>query len=410
MNDPYVTSVAQLKKIAEILKLPADVVERLSVHDKFLEVHFPVTMDNGAVRMFTGYRAQHSNARGPYKGGIRFSPFVNQSEIRALSMWMTWKCSIADIPFGGGKGGVIVDTKQCSSAELEGISRAYIRAIHAIVGPDKDVPAPDMYTTPEMMGWMADEYAKIVGEYTPAMITAKPIEKGGIEGRTEATGLGGFYVLQNLAERERLDPKQTKVAVQGIGNVGYYIARYAHDAGYRVIAIADSRHAIKNDQGIDIDTAVEFKKSHGSFEGMPGATVISNNELLALPVDVLIPAATENVITSENAETIRAKYILEMANGPVTDEADAVLEREGVVVIPDVLANSGGVTVSYFEWYQNMHREQWTKEKTFSELKKKIDSAFDAIYSYKKENSVSFRMAAYAVGVSKVVEALKNNS
>ena len=407
MNDPYVTSVAQLKRIAEILKLSPDVVERLSVHDKFLEVHFPVTMDDGTVRVFTGYRAQHSNARGPYKGGIRFSPFVNPSEIRALSMWMTWKCSIADIPFGGGKGGVIVDTKQCSSVGLEKISRAYIRAIHAIVGPDKDVPAPDMYTTPEMMGWMADEYAKIVGKYTPAMITAKPIEKGGIEGRTEATGLGGFYVLQNLAEREHLDPKQTTVAVQGIGNVGYYIARYAHDAGYRVIAVADSKHAIKNDQGIDVDAALEFKKTHGSLEGMPGTTTISNEELLTLPVDVLVPAATENVITSENAEKISAKYVLEMANGPTTDEADAILEKKGIAVIPDVLANSGGVTVSYFEWYQNMHEEQWTKEKTFSELKKKMDTAFDAMYSYKIKNPVSFRMAAYAVGVSKVVEALK---
>ncbi len=406
MNDPYVTSITQLKRIATILKLPPEVVERLSVHDKFLEVHFPVTMDNGTVRMFLGYRAQHSNARGPYKGGIRFSPFVNPSEIRALSMWMTWKCSIADIPFGGGKGGVVVDTKQCSSWELERISRAYIRAIHTIVGPDKDVPAPDMYTTPEMMGWMADEYAKIVGKYTPAMITAKPIEKGGIEGRTEATGLGGFYVLQNLAERERLDPKQTTIAVQGIGNVGYYVARYAREAGYRVVAIADSKHVIKNDQGIDIDAAIEFKKVHGSLEGMPGAAIISNEELFTLPVDILVPAATENVITSENAERIKAKYVLEMANGPTTDEADAILEKKGITVIPDVLANSGGVTVSYFEWYQNMHDEHWTKEKTFSELKKKIDTAFDAAYLYKKNNSVSFRMAAYAVGVSKVVKAM----
>lgn len=408
MNDPYVTSVAQLKKIAEILKLPADLVERLSVHDKFLEVHFPIVMDDGSSRMFTGYRAQHSNALGPYKGGIRFSPFVNPSEIRALSMWMTWKCSIADIPFGGGKGGVIVDTKQCSSAELEKISRAYIRAIHTIVGPEQDVPAPDMYTTPEMMGWMADEYSKIVGKYTPAMITAKPIEKGGIEGRTEATGLGGFYVLQNLAEREHFDPKQTRIAIQGIGNVGYYTARFARDAGYRVVALADSKHAIMSEEGIDIDAATNFKKTHGSLEGMPGTNPVSSDELLTLPVDVLIPAATENVITSENAQVIKAKYVLEMANGPTTDDADMILEKKGITVIPDVLANSGGVTVSYFEWYQNMHDEHWTKEKTFSELKKKMDSAFDAVYSYKKQNSLSFRMAAYAVGVSRVVEALKN--
>ncbi len=408
MNDPYATSVAQLKKIAEILKLPSDIVTRLSVHDKFLEVHFPVTMDDGSVKLFTGYRAQHSNVRGPYKGGIRFSPFVNPSEIRALSMWMTWKCAIADIPFGGGKGGVIVDTKTLSESELERLSRAYLRAIYEIIGPTKDIPAPDMYTTSEMMGWMADEYGKLAHGYAPAVITAKPLEKDGSEGRTEATGLGGFYVLQNLAEREHLDPKQTTVAVQGIGNVGYYTARYAHDAGYRVIAIADSKHAIKNDQGIDVDAAIEFKKTHGSLEGMPGTTAISNDNLLTLPVDVFIPAATENVITSENAEAIKAKYVLEMANGPVTSDADMILEKKGIPVIPDVLANSGGVSVSYFEWYQNMHHEHWSKEKVFEELKKKMNSASEEIFAYKESHTISFRMAAYAVGVSRVVEAMKN--
>ncbi|MBU0975997.1 MAG: Glu/Leu/Phe/Val dehydrogenase [Patescibacteria group bacterium] len=419
MNDPYKNAVKQLERVSEILRLDKSSLDRLKVPDKFLEVNFTVKMDDGSVRTFKGFRSQHNNARGPYKGGIRFSTEVSESEVKALSMWMSWKCAIADIPLGGGKGGVIAETKDLSEGELERISRAYVRAIHEIIGPDKDIPAPDMYTTPEIMSWMVDEFIKIKNEECKvnsceckkndliATFTGKPVENGGSEGRTEATGLGGIYILERLAEKEGLKPAETTVAVQGSGNVGYYFARLASELGFKVITLSDSKSAIINKEGLDIEDATKYKESKGSFAGYTNAQGISNAELLELAVDVLVPGAIENVITDENAQNIKAKYIIEMANGPITPEADEVLNKKGIIVVPDVLANSGGVTVSYFEWLQNRAGEKWEKDDVFAKLKGKIVSAFDQSWDAMKEFKTDMRMGAYILAVKKVVDAMK---
>jgi len=407
LKDQFKNAQKQLLNVSKILELNQDTVNQLLVPNRFIEVNFPVKMDDGSIKTFRGYRSQHNNANGPYKGGIRFSLEVSESEVKALSMWMTWKCAVVNIPFGGGKGGVIVNTKQLSKNELERLSRNFIKAIHEAIGPDKDVPAPDMYTTPEIMTWMVDEYSKLVGKDSPAVITGKPVEKGGSKGRTEATGQGGVFVLQKLAEKENLTPQNTTVAVQGSGNVGYYFAKLASQLGFKVVTLSDSKGGIFNPKGLDIDKAIKHKNETGSFSQYQDAQPISNKELLELEVDVLVPAAIENVITADNADNIKAKYIIEMANGPVTPNADVILNKKGVLVVPDILANSGGVTVSYFEWLQNKQNESWSTDKVTQKLEKIITSAFDDTWNSMKKYQTDMRMGAYALAVSRVVKAMK---
>ncbi len=405
-HDPFANAVAQLQKVAEIIQLDEQTLARIIEPDRVSRVHFPVKMDDGQVKMFTGYRSQHNDALGPYKGGIRFSPDVSESEVKALSTWMTWKCAVADIPFGGGKGGVIVDTKQLSESELERLSRAFIRAIADVIGPDKDVPAPDMYTTPQIMDWMVDEYSKIVGTPSPAVITGKPVEKGGSLGRTQATGQGGVYVLQELAKKVGLVPAETRIIVQGIGNVGYYFAKLAAESGYKIVGLSDSRTGLYNADGLDVEAVLAFKKEHGSLHEFVDAQKVSNAELLELDTDVLVPAAVENVITEGNAQQIRANYIIEMANGPVTPEADRILVQRGIVSVPDVLSNSGGVTVSYFEWVQNKQDEKWSEAEVLAQLEPKMVKAFNDGWEAMQRYQTDFRTAIYALAVQKVVDAL----
>ncbi len=406
MQDPFKNAQSQLTKVAKLINLDSAKLEKLLLPDRFVEVSFRVRMDDGSYQTFVGYRSQHNNVLGPYKGGLRFSTYVTPEEVKALSMWMTWKTAVVNLPFGGGKGGVKVDTKKLSEAELERLSRAFIRAIADIIGPDKDVPAPDMYTNPTVMGWMVDEYSKIVGRPSPAVITGKKIEDGGSQGRVEATGLGGFYILEELATKFKLEKDTTTIAVQGFGNVGYYFAYFASKAGFKVVAISDSKGAIYNPNGIDVEHVLEVKQTAGSVTNMSDVDVISNEELLKLDVDVLVPAAIENVIAETNADKIKAKYIIELANGPITPEADSILHAKNRIVVPDILANSGGVTVSYFEWYQNKHNEKWTKEEVFKKLEDTIKPAFKEVYSKAEELNSDLRMGAYALAVSRVTEKM----
>ncbi|MES2059800.1 MAG: Glu/Leu/Phe/Val dehydrogenase [Patescibacteria group bacterium] len=405
MNDPFLNSVTQIRRAADLLCdsaeklcLPPEILERIFEPQRLVKVHFPVLMDNGSTRTFLGFRSQHNNARGPYKGGLRFSPEVSESEVKALSSWMTWKCAVADIPFGGGKGGVVVDTKSLSKAEIERLSRAFVRAIADVIGPEKDVPAPDMYTTPEIMDWMVDEYSKITGTDGRACFTGKTIGGGGSEGRTEATGFGGAFVMRELAKRKNLDVANTTVAIQGFGNVGEYFAKKAHEYGFKIVALSNSKGAIHNQGGINPNDKDLWTSGHHK---------ITNDELLELDCDILVPAATENVITGENADKIKAKYIIELANGPLTPAADEILTKKGIIFVPDILANSGGVTVSYFEWYQNMHNEKWTKEDVLAKLEEKLDKAFDDCYQEMQKQNTDMRTASYMLAIKKVVDAMK---
>lgn len=411
MNNPYDNAKQQLEKIAEILKIDRDIIERLAVPDRLAIVSINVLMDDGKTRIFKGFRSQHNNALGPYKGGIRFHPMVCEDEVKALSMWMSWKCGIADIPYGGAKGGISVDPKTLSAGELERLSRGFIRKIYEIIGEDKDVPAPDMNTDGRIMGWMLDEYNKLTGRNSLATFTGKNVAEGGSEGRTEATGYGGVYVMEQLlnAEKFKKDKKDTTLAIQGFGNVGYYFVELAYSLGYKVVALSDSKGGIYNNEGIDPVDAMKFKKKSGKLQGMPGTKNITNEELLELDVDILAPSAMENVITEKNAGKISAKYIIEMANGPVTPEADEILYKHGIISVPDVLANSGGVTVSYFEWVQNRSLKYWSKEDVLDKLKVNITKAFDQIYEMMKKKKINMRMAGYAVAVDKIVKGIQNN-
>ncbi len=407
-NNPFESAVTQIKHASVKLGLSAGDLDRILEPQRVLKVSFPVKMDNGEIKTFIGFRSQHNNARGPYKGGLRFSPEVNESEVKALSSWMTWKCAVADVPFGGGKGGVIVDTKTLSKSELENLSRSFVRAIADIIGPEKDVPAPDMYTTGEIMDWMVDEYSKIVGSKQLATFTGKTLANGGSEGRTEATGFGGVVVLEKLAQEKQLNPQETTVAIQGIGNVGQYFAHFAQEKGFKVVALSDSKTAVYNTDGLDVEAVLKFKETNKTLVGMPNVTFISNEELLELQVDVLVPSALENVITKENAENIKARYIIEMANGPLTPEADEILHKKGVLFVPDILSNSAGVTGSYFEWYQNIHNEKWTKEDVLGKLKSKMESAFDASYKMMIDNNTDMRTACYMIAIKRVNVAMRD--
>jgi len=406
----------QFERVERESKIGSEVGVLLKSPQRVIEVNFPVRMDNGKVRLFRGYRVQFNNVRGPYKGGIRFHPAVSLSEVEALAAWMTVKCAVADIPFGGSKGGVVVDPRSLSGGELERLSRAYVRAVYPNIGADRDIPAPDVNTNPKIMSWMLDEYERLVGRKEPAAFTGKPVERGGSEGRVEATGRGGVYVLERLVEKLELEPSQTTLAVQGFGNVGYHFAYFAAREGFKVVAVSDSKGAVLVPEGLDPAKTLECKRQRGEVAGCccvgsvcdsSRGRKISNEELLTFPVDILVPAALEGAVDEEIAKKVKAKAIIEMANGPLTAEADRVLEQRGVISVPDVLANSGGVIVSYFEWLQNRQGEHWSREEVFSKLEEKLTDAFTAVWGEAEKRHLALREAAYSLALSRIESALR---
>lgn len=404
MDNAYTNAVKQLEEVAEIANISNEVLEKLKEPDKVLRVSFVIQMDDGTHKTFIGYRSQHNNALGAYKGGIRFAPYVNEDEVKALSMWMTFKTAVLNLPFGGGKGGVIVDTSKLSQKEIERLSRGYIRAIADIIGPEKDVPAPDMYTNEQIMSYMVDEYSKIVGERTPAVITGKPIKDGGSQGRKEATGLGGFYILQELAKTYNFKPEDTKIAVHGFGNVGSFFALFAYEAGYKIVAVADRSGVVYNKNGLNINELIQTKQDYGSVSHYKKAEIIKDTDIFKLDLDIFVPASIENLINEQVAKSLKAKFVLELANGPTTAEADLVLKDKNVVVVPDILANAGGVTVSYFEWFQNMNNIVWPKEKVFEELGTRMVTAYNQVLDNSKAYNTTLRMGAYVSALNRVVK------
>lgn len=424
MPNPFKNAQTQLKTVAEIIKLEPDLLARLLEPERIIEVNIPVKMDDGKVRVFRGWRSQFNSALGPCKGGIRFHPDVSRDEVKALSMWMTWKCSVLNLPLGGGKGGVIVDPRKLSQGELERLSRGYIKALYKYLGATQDVPAPDVYTNGQIMAWMLDEFEKLVGHKEPGMITGKPIALGGSQARGYATAQGGFYVLEQLAKNYNLKPKTLSVAIQGFGNAGGIMARLCAQAGMKVVAVTDSHGGVYDPKGLDIAKLYKYKKETGRVAGFAEAKAISNNQLLISKIDVLVPAALENQITDKNAKKVQAKIILELANGPVTPEADAILAKKKILVVPDILANAGGVTVSYFEQVQNAMNYYWKEPEVLGKLKEQMVIAFKTVWAeYNKLLDPAFRpgrggagptgaiatmrMAAYVVAVRRVAEAMK---
>ena len=413
--NPYEEVKKQLKKAIDVLNYPDKdaVFARLSVPERILEVAVPVKMDDGSLKVFKGFRSQHNSARGPYKGGVRFHPQVTKDEVIALSMWMTFKCALADIPYGGGKGGVIVDPHKLSPRELEQLSRNYFRAIAPLVGEDVDIPAPDVYTNPQTMAWFFDEYSKYAGYNAWGVVTAKPLELFGSLGRIYSTGYGTAVAAREAAKVAGFDVKGATVAVQGYGNAGYYAAKFLHEWGAKIIAVSDTKGTIINRNGLDPDKVNEWKHNKSAKRSVidyPDAEERIEGDSTAplfLDVDILIPAALENQITGANADKIKAKVISEAANGPTTVEADEILNKKGVIIAPDFQANAGGVIVSYFEWVQNRQGIAWTEEEVKSRLEHKIVNSFHAMYEAKQKYNVDWRTAAYIVAIDRVVQAMR---
>lgn len=408
MTNPFESAKEQLQAAADVAKLDPKKVEQLKHPDRYIEASIPVEMDDGTQKVFTGFRSQHNNSRGPYKGGIRYHQDVNLDEVRALSFWMSFKNAVVNVPFGGGKGGIIVNPKELSKTELERLSRGYMQKLYRNFGPEVDVPAPDVNTDGQIMSWMRDEYEKLTGAPAPAVITGKPIENGGSEGRTEATGFGGSYVLKEAIKAGMVPGDEDRtMAIQGFGNVATYLAEAASELGIKIVALSDSKGGVHSEEGIDVKLAEAHKQETGALSGLAGAKDITNEELLELPVSILVPAALENVLTVGNASKVKAKLILEMANGPTTPEADAEFAKKQITVIPDILANSGGVATSYFEWYQNMHNEKWTKEDVLTKLQEHMITAFQNVVEVQKQYSVTMRTAAYILAAKRIIEAMK---
>jgi glutamate dehydrogenase (NAD(P)+) len=406
--NPFEMSKMQLDSCAKTINLDPAVVAILKTPARELHVSLPIRMDDGSLKVFQGFRVQYNNARGVTKGGIRFHPEETIDTIRALSAWMTWKCSLLDLPLGGAKGGIICNPKEMSAGELERLSRAYVRAVFGFIGPEIDVPAPDVYTTPQIMVWMMDEYSILAGKQQFGVITGKPVSMGGSKGRGDATALGGMYTIREAADVLGIDLSKATVAIQGYGNAGYYAAMLSKELfGARIVAISDSKGAVFSKAGIDPEAAKKCKDETSTVCNLPGVERISNEELLELDVDVLIPSAVENVITGENAPRIKAKIIAELANGPTTPEADAILDSNGVHVIPDFLCNAGGVTVSYFEMVQNFYMYSWGEEDVRQQLDKKMTLAYHSVLDTSREYKINMRQAAYVLAVSRVVEAMK---
>lgn len=406
-NNPFETAKHQLTEAAKIAGLDANKIERLKNPDRYTEISIPVVMDNGEQQIFTGFRSQHNNARGPYKGGIRYHQNVSLDEVRALSFWMSFKNAVVNVPFGGGKGGIIFDPKLVSETELEKISRGFVQKLYRLIGPEVDVPAPDVNTGGQIMGWMLDEYEKLTNTKAPATFTGKALDNGGSEGRTEATGFGGGYILREAIKNNLVATDKKTIAIQGFGNVATYLAEAVKDMDFKIVALSDSKGGIYKEDGLDLSAVEEHKKQTKALKDFPGSKNISNEELLELDVTVLVPAALENVLTADNADRVKAKFILEMANGPTTPEADVIFAKKGVPVIPDILANSGGVATSYYEWYQNMHTEHWTKEQVLEKLDKQMIQAFADVYEAKQKHNCTFRQAAYIVAAGRIIEAMK---
>lgn len=427
MTNQYKDAVEQLRRVRQYVPMSEGEFSRLAKHDRVVKKTISVKMGDGKERQFTAFRAQHNNARGPYKGGIRFHERVSEAEVKALSMWMTWKCAVADIAFGGSKGGVVVDPKRLSAGELERLSRAYARMVAPYIGPKIDSPAPDVNTNSKVMEWMTDEYIKTMSKKQETMsngykrklaatFTGKPVEMGGLKGREEATGLGGYYVLRALAKKRGWKPWETTVAVQGFGNVGYYLAYFAHKGGFKIVAAADSQGGVYVPSGLDPRTTMKCKEEKGQIAGcycvgsvcdLKYGKGVTNEELLELKVDVLVPAALEGVVSEKNAKKVKAKAVVEMANGPVTPGGERILLDKGVMVVPDVLANSGGVTASSFEWEQGMSGKKWSKKKVFLTLEKKMEQAWATVWRRQEEKKVPLRTAAYIVAVERVLRAMR---
>jgi len=404
-ENPFELAQEQLYRVADVFKIDSNLIEVLKECKKGVTVSVPVVLDNGSVRTFQGYRVTHNIARGPSKGGIRYHPDVTLDEVKALSMWMTWKCALMNIPFGGAKGGIACDPKKLSEGELQKLTRRYTSEIINEIGPEKDIPAPDVGTDGRVMAWIFDTYSMNKGHSVLGVVTGKPLNIGGSLGRLEATARGALYTMREAIRKQELPIAGLRIAIQGFGNVGSFLARFLHDDGAKVIAVSDSRGGVHNPEGIDIDLALAHKQETGSLVGLKGTEEISNEDLILLDCDVLAPCALEQVITGENADKVRAKIVVEGANGPTTPTADEILEDRGVLVLPDVLANAGGVVVSYFEWVQGLQEYFWKEAEVNARLNDIATRAFNETWATREARGTSMRMAAYGLAVQRVAEA-----
>lgn len=406
-TNPFEISKQQLDHAAEFIDASEDEIEVLKHPKRIMEVSVPVDKNDGGKEVYTGYRVQYNNARGPTKGGLRFHPHETLDTVKALAAWMTWKCAVVDIPYGGGKGGIVCNPKEMSDNELEQASRTFIDRISKYIGPDQDIPAPDVNTNPQVMAWMMDEYEKITGENNPGVITAKPLEVGGSKGRGEATSRGAIYTIREAADRLGMDLKNSTMAIQGFGNVGSHLMRIAEEMGINVVAASDSKGGIYDTDGLSYEKATEAKQKNGKITDYKGVNELTNEEVLELDVDILVPSAIENVITEDNVDEIKADIVAEAANGPITPAADEILYEKDIFQIPDFLCNAGGVTVSYFEWVQNRYGYYWDMDTVRSRLDDKMTPAFNAVYKKAEEDNLHMRDAAYAVSVKRVLDAMR---
>ncbi len=405
-ENPFLSAQRQIERAASRLKLKRETLQFILHPQHIHQKDLVIEMDDESEKTFQAYRVQHNNSRGPYKGGIRFHLQVSMDEVKALATWMTFKCALVNLPFGGGKGGVIVNPKELSQKELEKLSRAYAEEFFHYLGPQKDIPAPDVNTNAKIMAWMLDAYERMAGGSFPGAFTGKPIEIGGSKGREEATGMGGYFTVRELGRFLKMKPAAT-VAIQGFGNVGYHVAELLYSAGYKIVAASDSRGGIYSKNGLVPESVMHYKEEKRSLAEYPESEAISNEELLGLSVDILIPAALESVITEENADKIRAKAVVEMANGPTTPEADEILAERKIAVVPDILANAGGVVVSYFEWVQNNQGYYWEEEEVNKKLEKIMVRSFNEVLDTSIKNSVDMRTAAYMIALERVAKAVE---
>lgn len=417
MNSPFDNAMQQLRTAADVVGIDANTLELLQKPQRVHEIAIPVRRDDGTIKNFRGYRVQYNNACGLYKGGIRFHPAVDIDEIKALSFWMTIKCAVVGLPYGGAKGGVEVDPRELSARELQELSRGYVRGLYREIGPKIDIPAPDVYTNEQIMGWMMDQYSLLKGYATLGAFTGKPVEIGGIAARATATARGGFFLLERIAQQLNKNPKDMRIAIQGCGNAGYTFAQMAHKAGYIIVGLSDSRGAIiaKNGKNIDPSVVMERKQQKGYIDGIYYAgsacdnknfIAATNTELLEMDCDVLVPAAIENQITEKNAQNIQSEIIIELANGPTTPEADKILFDKDVTIVPDVLANAGGVTVSYFEWLQNMQNTVWSENDTNRKLSKIMIGAYDDVCAKAHEHTIDYRTASFILAIERIEKAM----
>jgi glutamate dehydrogenase/leucine dehydrogenase len=413
--NPYQIAVSQINNVAALAGIDQNTINILEKPQQIITVEIPVKMDSGEVKVFTGFRSQHNNAKGPYKGGIRFHPEVSLEEVKALSMWMSIKCAVLDLPLGGGKGGIIVNPKELSEAELERLSRGYIQKIHKFIGPDQDIPAPDVYTNSQIMSWMRDEYEKINNnQYAGGVITGKPLALGGSKGRARATAQGGFFVLKETIKQLGLEDQKLTVAIQGFGNAGSEFAKFCFDDKtnqFKIVAVTDSRTVAKNQDGIQVDKLMDFKLKNKNLLDSSNQSFEAKNQpeysVLEEDVDILVLAALEGVVTEKNADKIKAKIIVELANGPVVPAADEILFKKNIVVLPDILANAGGVTVSYFEQVQNASNFYWEEEEVVAKLEKRMVKSFNQVWQIAQEKKIDNRKAAYILAVTRIAEAMK---